>query len=92
MNYPNIAALGAELAFCEAELNEYEREAVQSYWGQVIAEELGAADLPTTPFVWSELGAGERTRLRRYDRREASAALRLITAEADEASNSGEAA
>ncbi|MDI2031548.1 hypothetical protein QFW96_23170 [Saccharopolyspora sp. TS4A08] len=79
-------SLGAELADCEAELSEFEQEAVQDYWSQVIAEELG--ELPVTPFAWSELGAGERTRLRRYERREAGAVLRLITDEAD----SGEAA
>ena len=85
-------AFGAELANCEAELREFEQQAVQSYWDQVIAEELGASALPVAPFVWSELGTGERTRLRRYDRREAGAELRLITAEADAASDSGEAA
>ncbi len=79
-------SLGAELAHCEAELSEFEQEAVRDYWSQVIAEELG--ELPVTPFAWSELGAGERTRLRRYERREAGAVLRLITTEAD----SGEAA
>ncbi|MBQ0928533.1 hypothetical protein [Saccharopolyspora endophytica] len=86
MNYPNVNSLGRELAFCEAELDEVGQQAVKSYWDQVIAEELG--ELPVTPFAWSELGAGERTRLRRYERREAGAALRLITTEAD----SGEAA
>ncbi|TDC94168.1 hypothetical protein E1161_08395 [Saccharopolyspora aridisoli] len=73
-------------------MNEFGQQAVQNYWEQVIAEELGASALPTTPFAWSELGTRERTRLRRYDRREAGATLRLITTEADEASNSGEAA
>ncbi|MEV4646286.1 hypothetical protein [Saccharopolyspora sp. NPDC049357] len=79
-------SFGAELAGCEAELSEFEQDAVRSYWDQVVAEELG--ELPVTPFVWSELGAGERTRLRRYERREAGAVLRLITIDAD----SGEAA
>ncbi|TWF93368.1 hypothetical protein [Saccharopolyspora dendranthemae] len=80
------ASFGAELANCEAELSEFEQDAVRSYWDQVIAEELG--ELPVAPFVWSELGAGERTRLRRYERREAGAVLRLVTTDAD----SGEAA
>lgn len=78
-------AFGAELANCEAELSEFEQQAVQSYWDQVIAEELGTSAMPNTPFVWSELGAGERTRLRRAERREANATLRLIAAEAEEA-------
>lgn len=85
-------SVGAELAFCEVELDEFEQQAVQSYWEQVIAEELGAVELPDTPFAWSELGAGERTRLRRYERREVGAALRLITAEVDATSDAGEAA
>lgn len=92
MNYPGNDSLGAELAFCEAELSEFEQQAVRAYWDQVIAEELGAVELQTTPFAWSELGTGERTRLRRLERRTAGATLRLITAEADEASNAGEAA
>ncbi|TDD91960.1 hypothetical protein E1202_04300 [Saccharopolyspora karakumensis] len=86
MPYQGYGSLGAELASCEAELSEFEQEAVRDYWSRVIAEELG--ELPVAPFVWSELGAGERTRLRRYERREAGAVLRLITTEAD----SGEAA
>lgn len=85
-------SFGAELADCEAELDEFGQQAVQSYWDKVIAEELGASALPVAPFVWSELGSGERTRPRRYDRREAGAELRLITAEADAVSDSGEAA
>lgn len=80
-NIEAYASLGAELAGCEAELSEFEQDAVQSHWDQVIAEELG--ELPVTPFAWSELGAGERTRLRRYERREAGAVLRLITTDAD---------
>lgn len=86
MPYQGYGSLGAELANCEAELSEFEQQAVQDYWSLVIAEELG--EVPVAPFVWSELGAGERTRLRRYERREAGAVLRLITTEAD----SGEAA
>ncbi|TWF94424.1 hypothetical protein [Saccharopolyspora dendranthemae] len=81
MSYQGYKTLGAELANCEVELGEFEQEAVQDYWDQVIAEELG--ELPVAPFVWSELGAGERTRLRRYERREAGAALRLITTDVD---------
>ncbi|WP_246536096.1 hypothetical protein [Saccharopolyspora endophytica] len=84
------ASFGAELANCEVELSEFEQQAVQDYWSHVIAEELG--ELPVAPFVWSELGAAERTRLRRYDRREANATLRLITTEVDAGSDSGEAA
>ncbi|MEV4647532.1 hypothetical protein [Saccharopolyspora sp. NPDC049357] len=90
MNDADRVSVGAELAFCEAELDEFEQEAVQDYWSQVIADELG--ELPVAPFVWSELGAGERTRLRRYERREAGAVLRLVTTEVDAGSDSGEAA
>lgn len=92
MKDQKLFELGAELADCEAELSEFEQQAVQGYWDQVIAEELGAAEVPVTPFAWSELGAGERTRLRRLERRTAGASLRLITAEADGASSPGEAA
>ena len=85
-------SVGAELADCEAVLNEFEQQAVRTYWDQVIAEELGAVELQATPFAWSELGTGERTRMRRLERRTAGATLRLITTEADEAFNAGEAA
>jgi hypothetical protein len=86
----------AELAFCEAELEEWDRLEVRDYWGAVIAEELGATQHPASPFAWSEMGSGERARLRRYERRTGNTVLRLITNAADasvaSAPNSGEAA
>ncbi|RKT84867.1 hypothetical protein SAMN05421805_10160 [Saccharopolyspora antimicrobica] len=90
-------ASAEELAFCEAELPEWERLSVRDYWDAVIAEELGAQVWPASPYAWSDLGPSEQTRLRRQQRRTNNAGLRLITVVTDRtpsdmAPNLGEAA
>ncbi|WP_338602653.1 hypothetical protein [Saccharopolyspora sp. SCSIO 74807] len=73
----------AELAGIEAELPEEDRLRVRDYWDAVVAEELGAPEPAASPGDWSVLRSGERTRLRRYERRAGNAVLRLVTAESD---------
>ncbi|MEU6263899.1 hypothetical protein [Saccharopolyspora shandongensis] len=93
---PSINPSAEELAFCEAELQEWDRLTVRDYWDAVVAEELGAPQSPASPFAWSEMGPAERARLRRYERRAENTVLRLITTAADASSssapNSGEVA
>lgn len=96
MDYLNAGPSAEELAMCESELPEWDRLAARDYWDAVIAEELGAPLSPASPFAWSELGPGERDRVRRYERRQEAKVLRLITSVADESAESapdfGEAA
>lgn len=91
MEFHDVDWLGAELAYCEVELEEFEQEAVCSYWSQVIEEELGAVEDEVPPFAWSELGTGERALLRRRERRTGNTVLRVAAADVS-ASNPGEAA
>lgn len=82
MQYPDVSELGAELAYCEAELEEFEQGAVRYFWSRVIAEELGAVENEVPPVAWSEMGTRERVLLRRRERRTGNTALRVITADA----------
>lgn len=82
----DISPSAAELAATEAELPEWDRLAVRDHWEAVIAEELGAPQVPASPFAWSSLGPGEKERVRRYERREDAKVLRLITSDVDAAS------
>ncbi|GAB2657144.1 hypothetical protein GCM10027271_14620 [Saccharopolyspora gloriosae] len=72
-----------DLAFCEAALPEWDRLHVRDHWEAVVAEELGSPEPLVAPFVWSELGSGERVRLRRYQRRVGNSVLRLVSAAAE---------
>lgn len=91
MEFHDVDALGAELAHCEAELEEFEQGAVRYFWSRVIAEELGAVEDEIPPATWAELSPQERTLLRRRERRTGNTVLRLVTADVS-ASKSGKAA
>ncbi len=94
--YDEIDPSPGDLAAIEgAVLPEWDRLEVRDYWDAVVAEELGAAQNPASPYAWSVMGTGERVRLRRYERRSANTVLRLVSTEADasvSAPNLGEAA
>lgn len=91
MEFQDLDELGAELAFCEAELEGEELGAVRHYWSRVIAEELGAVETEVPPTAWAEMSAGERALLRRRERRTSNTTLRLVADEVS-ASQVGEAA
>ncbi|MCX2732504.1 hypothetical protein OOZ19_19875 [Saccharopolyspora sp. NFXS83] len=92
MHYLDFDALPEGLADCEAPLEEWDRLHVRDHWDAVVAEELGSPEPVVTPYVWSEMGSGERVRLRRYQRRAGNTVLRLVSAEVPAAELDGEAA
>ena len=83
MHNLDFTALPEGLVDCEAPLEEWDRLHVRDHWDAVVAEELGSPEPLVTPFTWSELGSGERVRLRRYQRRAGNTVLRLVSAAAE---------
>ncbi|GAA4613045.1 hypothetical protein [Saccharopolyspora hordei] len=94
--YQDMEPSADELAFCEANLDEWDQLRVRDYWEAVVTAELGAPMGVASVYRWSAMGPGEHTRIRRQQRRTDNRVLRLIATTVDnraaEAPNLGEAA